>query len=752
MVVTAGDDKRIIVWSIEQWRAIKSIDGHKGIIYQVEFSTDSERIYSSSDDGFVLVWDWKSGAIVNSCMRHPSAIRSFDFNYDRPELVVCGRSDGHVTVWNVQHSLRIDNIMPDPSWMQHTNEENLMAWADKEKNHTGSVLCVRLSPNGRFLATGATDHTCKIWNVTSYRKELDAVQKELQQTEAYIRKLNGYIDVTDPSYDEQLKYQEFSVLKLGETPLSSGYHADLRCTLRHDAPVLCVRFTCNSDITITGSMDATCRLWSSRRGDLLFQINTPAPVTLIQVDLRDFVYMSCQHRLLIFGVKAMFKEDDLPTYWQGPEIKNIVDQIRSNASAGRKSPKSPDLAEPMGLRNVSISELRRLLAHGLVLPRFLETLMEQYKDVDSKQLEINMKRNNLGARHVMRLITNSQFHPHDILKALSSRGNTTVLYSLIAHGSPITGYMLKLGFNQVDEDRDLSMIKIDYRDFQPPAREQNKDRHMPRKPHGDFDYDKWWEGWYKIDQEPDSGSDDEEDAIFQNMLRPQTQPKGKVLHFIPSEQLKLIKDLHANRGVKPIFLRQLAVEGEDGRAFPNFDPQDEVVDQRPVVHRTVLPRQGIRFNEKIIGQGKGSTRRSRISRAARDDDAPQPVPLGEYAAWKGSLSSSRTLFKPERYFQTRGLNLTFENPDILADMILPEPNGYFGRGGLDSGPNARNRSSTIAGSVNGRAGTGRNKGIVFAEPIIIKESEGGNDRTQLAVGSPVMFNDEVIADEDENQS
>ena len=49
-------------------------------------------------------------------MRHPAAVRSFDFNYDNPDLVVCGRLDGHVSVWNTANSLQIDNIIPDSEW------------------------------------------------------------------------------------------------------------------------------------------------------------------------------------------------------------------------------------------------------------------------------------------------------------------------------------------------------------------------------------------------------------------------------------------------------------------------------------------------------------------------------------------------------------------------------------------------------------------------------------------------------------
>ncbi|KAH6570594.1 hypothetical protein BASA60_007612, partial [Batrachochytrium salamandrivorans] len=78
----------------------------------------------------------RAGTLLSTCMRHPSAVWSFDFNFGSPDTVVCGRADGHITVWNVQSALRIDNIMPDPEWMHSTMESNLLAWSDSEKNHS----------------------------------------------------------------------------------------------------------------------------------------------------------------------------------------------------------------------------------------------------------------------------------------------------------------------------------------------------------------------------------------------------------------------------------------------------------------------------------------------------------------------------------------------------------------------------------------------------------------------------------------
>ncbi|KAH9267221.1 hypothetical protein BASA84_000763 [Batrachochytrium salamandrivorans] len=692
LLATGGNDKCITVWSVEKGKGLKTIVAHKGAIYQVEFSADSDYIYSSSDDGHVLKWDWRAGTLLSTCMRHPSAVRSFDFNFGSPDTVVCGRADGHITVWNAQSALRIDNIMPDPEWMHSKMESNLLAWSDSEKNHSGSVLCVRLSPNGRFLATGATDNTCKIWRVASYSKHLDTVQRELSQTDLFQKKLNGYIDIMDTSYDEQLKYQEYSTLKIGDVPLTSGYHADLLSTLRHEAPVLCVRFTCNSE------------LWSSRRGELLFQINTPAPVTMIQVDILDHIYLSCQNRLLIFGIKALFKENDLPQYWQAPETRPLVPQPKTQVEPILPTIEPP---KPLSPKNVSIGELRRLIAHGLALPRLLESLVSQFHDIDKKQLESNMRRHNANSSQLLRLITSSRFHPQDILKALSAKGNVTVLYSLISYGGSITGYMLKLGFKQSDDGHEHHRIQIDDSDFQAPVHGKGHDYYTKNIAHGDFDPETWWQDWHHpfLNNESDEDGYDEENDGFG--VRSSAQPKGKVLHFIPSIQMKLLKDLQAKRAVKPIFLRQLALETEQGRPFPNFDLQDRIIDQRPILPKHSVTKQGVRFNESIIGHN---------SMQHRKDD-PRPLPLNEYASWKGSLSSSRTLFKPERYFQTRGLNISFDRREGAAEStVLPGSNESQGY---------------------------RN---VTSEPILIKRSRDRDESRQLVVGLPTKFSDSLTRD------
>jgi WD40 repeat protein len=71
-----------------------------------------------------------------------------------------------------------------------------------------------------------------------------------------------------------------------------------------------------SSILISCSLDCTIKLWSVRRGNLLFQINAPSPVTSLYIDSSDKVYAACQNRLLVFGIVAHSKEAELPPIWK----------------------------------------------------------------------------------------------------------------------------------------------------------------------------------------------------------------------------------------------------------------------------------------------------------------------------------------------------------------------------------------------------------------------------------------------------
>ncbi|KAJ3090898.1 hypothetical protein HK100_007325, partial [Physocladia obscura] len=263
---SAGEDKRVVIWSSQAVKSEKILDGHQGKVFEVQFSSDDENIISCSDDGRVIVWEWRT---------------------DRPDKIVCGRNDGAVSIWDLNVRGIVDTIIPDPDWIQDGEDQSLVGWYGIQKHHSGAIMAIAISPNGKYMATCATDHTTKLWSVVSFMKEVDGVQAELMDASQKARQLDQYINVFDDKYDAQIKLGEFTGLKIGEVPIPTGYHSDLMFTFRHDSTVLCVAFNHTSDICFTGSMDSTCRLWSCRRGDMLFQINMPAPVASVYMSLNS---------------------------------------------------------------------------------------------------------------------------------------------------------------------------------------------------------------------------------------------------------------------------------------------------------------------------------------------------------------------------------------------------------------------------------------------------------------------------------
>ncbi|KXS09316.1 hypothetical protein M427DRAFT_39161 [Gonapodya prolifera JEL478] len=195
---------------------------------------------------------------------------------------------------------------------------------------------------------------------------------------------------------------------------------------------------------------------------------------------------------------------------------------------------------------LSLQDLRKLLAHGLILPTFLSDLLEQepYKDIDAKQLFQNM-------RKILRLVVSQPFSPHDILKALATKSyGGDVLFSMIASGQQITSWMVAQGFRlQSYSDSDLvgpgsqGRMTLDANEF----RRVRKKGVQQDQQSGDASWN-----------ESEESSDGDDDIVAHRA------PKGKVFHFIPN--------LMMQRDVKPVFYRSLNLEGTPALQVQEEEP------------------------------------------------------------------------------------------------------------------------------------------------------------------------------------
>jgi WD40 repeat protein len=236
-IATCDAAGRAVVWDVRTQRSVKILDGHTGSVYKVAFNDTGDSLYSSSEDGRVLIWDWKVGKISGRFIRHKSACRAFDINWrSNPTRLVCGQTDGDISSWDLTENAVIDTIHGEPE-----NQPK-----DPHANHSGAITCLKISPNNQHLATGSSDQTIKFWSISSYSKGFAEVQREWQESQESLRKLESPIDILDESYDIQLENNDFAGLKAGQVSFPSGYHADLLFSFNHESTVVDLKFSDDS--------------------------------------------------------------------------------------------------------------------------------------------------------------------------------------------------------------------------------------------------------------------------------------------------------------------------------------------------------------------------------------------------------------------------------------------------------------------------------------------------------------------------
>lgn len=135
-------------------RLVTSFEGHTNTILDVEFSLDGSRLYSSSEDGTVKVWNVADGSELGTFTGQGAQVRGIDLSSDGTKMASVG-GNGTVVIWD-PITFRVE---------------------DRLLGHAGTVDAVEFSPDGSELITqSAEDQTTRIWSVASgWRSELVAL-------------------------------------------------------------------------------------------------------------------------------------------------------------------------------------------------------------------------------------------------------------------------------------------------------------------------------------------------------------------------------------------------------------------------------------------------------------------------------------------------------------------------------------------------------------------------------------------------
>lgn len=147
IIVSAGWDKKVKVWNLQNCKLKTTHHGHTGYLNTVTVSPDGSLCASGGKDGKAMLWDLADGKHLYT-LDAGDIIESLTFSPNRYWL--CAAAGSSIKIWDLETKQVVDE---------------LKAEALSNKSTTPNVTCLAWSADGQTLFAGYTDHAIRVWSV-----------------------------------------------------------------------------------------------------------------------------------------------------------------------------------------------------------------------------------------------------------------------------------------------------------------------------------------------------------------------------------------------------------------------------------------------------------------------------------------------------------------------------------------------------------------------------------------------------------
>jgi WD40 repeat protein len=186
LLASAGEDKIIRLWQIENKQCLKILLGHTDRIVDVNFSHCGKLLISASPDASIRIWDITAGKCIKRLECFGSAVWHVRFSLDSKQFISLSHDD-KLRLWDVATGTCIDTITNNANsgcnfefspngeylvWADNKLRKQAVLWEIKTKRvlrvlneHQRAIKQVTFSPDSLCVITGSDDSTMRLWDI-----------------------------------------------------------------------------------------------------------------------------------------------------------------------------------------------------------------------------------------------------------------------------------------------------------------------------------------------------------------------------------------------------------------------------------------------------------------------------------------------------------------------------------------------------------------------------------------------------------
>jgi len=212
----------------------KTLTGHAGLIYSVDFSFDSRMLASSGDDRTVRLWDVQTGAQKQSTLLATDVVSAVAFSPDAKSIAVGTYSKDSAT------TIYVDAI----------EEGKIGATSMTLRDPFNLVSTVAFTQNGQRLVA-AVGSTVNIWDLTNGEQK---AKLEAGPNASGAVSPDGKTILTGSTNENEVRSW------WGETGVLN------RSWVGHEAGPIAIRFSPDGKLAASGGYDTKIMIWDAANG------------------------------------------------------------------------------------------------------------------------------------------------------------------------------------------------------------------------------------------------------------------------------------------------------------------------------------------------------------------------------------------------------------------------------------------------------------------------------------------------------